>query len=36
METIDGKLSQLAAFCGVSISITGGVGGSVLAAGREL
>lgn len=34
MKTIDGKLSQLAAFCGVSISITGGVGGSVLAAGR--
>jgi hypothetical protein len=34
MRIIDGKLSQLAAFCGVSISITGGVGGSVLAAGR--
>jgi hypothetical protein len=33
MKTIDGKLSQLAAFCGVSISIVGGVGGTVLAKG---
>lgn len=32
MRTIDGKLTQLAAFSGVSISISGGLGGSVLAA----
>jgi len=34
MKTIDGKLTQLAAFSGVSISISGGLGGSVLAAGH--
>jgi len=34
MRTIDSKLTQLAAFSGVSISISGSVGGSVLAAGR--
>jgi hypothetical protein len=33
MATIDGKLQQLAAFSGVSISISGAIGGSVLAAG---
>jgi hypothetical protein len=33
-RVLDGKLGQLAAFCGVSISITGAVGGSVVAAGR--
>ena len=32
MRTIDGKLTQLAAFSGVSISISGAIGGSVLAA----
>jgi hypothetical protein len=31
-RTIDGKLTQLAAFSGVSISISGAIGGSVLAA----
>jgi hypothetical protein len=36
MTTIDGKLTQLAAFSGVSIAISGGVGGSVLAAGSRL
>lgn len=34
MKTIDGKLTQLAAFSGVSISISGGLGGSVLASGH--
>jgi hypothetical protein len=34
MKTMDGKLTQLAAFSGVSISISGSVGGSVLAAGH--
>lgn len=34
MTAIDGKLTQLSAFSGVSISISAGVGGSVLAAGR--
>jgi hypothetical protein len=34
MKTIDSKLTQLAAFSGVSISISGGLGGSVLAAGH--
>jgi hypothetical protein len=34
MRTIDGKLTQLAAFSGVSISISGGLGGSVLAEQR--
>lgn len=34
MATIDGKLTQLAAFSGVSISISAGVGGSVVAADR--
>jgi hypothetical protein len=34
MRTIDGKLTQLAAFSGVSITISGGLGGSVLAAGH--
>jgi hypothetical protein len=34
MKTLDGKLTQLAAFSGVSISISGSVGGSVLAAGH--
>jgi hypothetical protein len=34
MKTIDGKLTQLAAFSGVSIAISGGLGGSVLAAGH--
>jgi hypothetical protein len=34
MRTIDSKLTQLAAFSGVSISISGAVGGSVLAAGH--
>lgn len=34
LRAIDGKLTQLAAFAGVSISISGSVGGSVLAAGR--
>jgi len=34
MRGIDSKLTQLAAFAGVSISISGSVGGSVLAAGR--
>jgi hypothetical protein len=34
MKTIDSKLTQLAAFSGVSISISGAVGGSVLAAGH--
>jgi hypothetical protein len=34
MQTIDGKLTQLAAFAGVSISISGGLGGSVLVAGH--
>jgi hypothetical protein len=34
MKTLDSKLTQLAAFSGVSISISGSVGGSVLAAGH--
>lgn len=34
MKTMDGKLTQLAAFSGVSISISGSVGGSVLAGGH--
>ena len=34
MRVIDGKLTNLAAFSGISISISGGVGGSVLTAGR--
>ena len=34
MRALDGKLTQLAAFSGVSISISGGLGGSVLASGR--
>ena len=34
LRSIDAKLSQLAAFSGVSISISATVGGSVLAAGR--
>jgi hypothetical protein len=34
MQTIDGKLTQLAAFSGVSIAISGGLGGEVLAAGH--
>jgi hypothetical protein len=34
MRTIDSKLTQLAAFSGVSISISAAVGGSVLAAGH--
>ncbi len=31
MRTLEGKLTQLAAFSGVSISISGGLGGTVLA-----
>ena len=34
MQTIDGKLGQLAAFSGISISISAGVGGSVIAEGH--
>lgn len=34
MRIIDSKLSNLAAFSGLSISVSGGVGGSVLAAGK--
>jgi hypothetical protein len=34
MRTIDSKLSNLAAFSGLSISVSGGVGGSVLAGGK--
>ncbi len=34
MRIIDGKLTNLAAFSGLSISVSGGVGGSVLATGR--
>jgi hypothetical protein len=34
MRVIDSKLTNLAAFSGVSISISGAVGGSVLAAGK--
>ena len=33
-RALDGKLSQIAAFSGVSISITGAVGGSVVASGK--
>lgn len=33
MRSIDAKLTQLAAFSGISISITGGLGGSMLASG---
>jgi ABC-type transport system involved in multi-copper enzyme maturation permease subunit len=32
MQTVDGKLTQLAAFSGVSLSISASVGGSVVAA----
>ncbi len=34
MRIIDGKLTNLAAFSGVSIAISGSVGGSVLAGGK--
>jgi len=34
LRILDGKLTNLAAFSGVSISISGGVGGSVLAGGK--
>lgn len=34
MQTIDSKLGQLAAFSGISISISAGVGGSVISSGR--